>query len=100
MKQLTFLIALFSSFLGFSQNSMWTWMRGAAVHGTITGVYGTQGVSSSGNDPGTRHGAATWIDASGNLWLFGGEGISGTATLSWLGDLWKYNITTNEWTWV
>src|SRR6185436_16764388 len=75
-------------------------MRGAAVHGTITGAYGTQGVSSSTNDPGTRHGAATWIDASGNLWMFGGEGISGTATLSWLGDMWKYNITPNEWTWV
>ena len=36
----------------------------------------------------------TWVDTSGNLWLFGGSGI----TNSW-SDLWKYSISTNEWTW-
>ena len=38
----------------------------------------------------------------GNLWLFGGEryAASGSGRLSMLNDLWKYNPTTNEWTWV
>ena len=82
------------------QSQNFTWMRGSNFSGTITGVYGTQSVPSSSNTPGSRHGAATWTDASGNLWLFGGEGISATPTLSWLSDLWKYNPTTNQWTWI
>src|SRR5687768_11384795 len=99
MKQITafFLFFLLSTTL-ISQN--YTWMRGSPLNGPITGTYGTQGVAAATNDPGTRHGAATWVDASGNLWLFGGEGVSTTPTMSLLSDLWKYNPTTNEWTWV
>lgn len=98
MKNLILLIACFSISILSSQN--FTWMRGSTSNGTITGVYGTQGVASSLNDPGTRHGCATWTDANGNLWLFGGEGISSSPNLSWLNDLWKYNKQTNEWTWI
>jgi hypothetical protein len=81
----------------FSQN--FTWIRGSNSSGSL-GAYGTLGVSNPANDPGGRHGAGSWIDASGNLWLFGGEGYSNTNSLCWMNDLWKYNITTNEWTWV
>lgn len=38
---------------------------------------------------------STWTDAGGNLWLFAGEGPSGIHN-----DLWKYDISTNQWTWV
>jgi N-acetylneuraminic acid mutarotase len=81
-----------------SQN--YTWMRGQPLNGTIAAVYGTQGTASASNEPGTRHGCATWTDASGNLWMFGGEGISGTPVLSWLNDLWKYDISLNQWIWI
>ena len=47
--------------------------------------------------PGARWGAATWRDASGNLWLFGGQG-NGSGTSGFLNDLWMYNIATNAWT--
>ena len=41
------------------------------------------------------------LQEGGNLWLFGGSGL--TTRLGQpgdLNDLWKYNITSNEWTWV
>jgi N-acetylneuraminic acid mutarotase len=86
---------LFFSNALFSQN--YTWMRGVN-NNTTMGVYGTKGVASSANDPGSRHGSATWTDAQGNMWLFGGEGI--LVNDEWFNDLWKYNPTTNQWTWV
>jgi hypothetical protein len=65
------------------------------------GVYGTQGTPAAGNTPGGRQTAASWTDASGNLWLFGGEGedVNGLAN-GILNDLWVYKISTNRWTYV
>ena len=31
-----------------------------------------------------------WIDAAGNLWLFGGQGLCSSGTVGYLNDLWKY----------
>jgi hypothetical protein len=59
--------------------------------------------------PGGRWGGATWTDSAGNLWLFGGNGNSDSAT-GLLNDLWKFdtstfaglnpNVVTGQWTWV
>ena len=87
-------------------NREWTWMSGSSTgtksgsaHGTA-GVYGTLGVASSGNVPGGRDAPVSWTDTSGNLWLFGGAGYDSTGTLGDLNDLWKFNPTTKEWTWM
>jgi hypothetical protein len=61
-------------------------------------VYGTQGVASSNNVPGARNIANSWSDASGNLWLFGGEGVDSNGKLGLLNDLWKYSG--GQWTWM
>lgn len=99
MKKLGFILLIVLVSSGYyAQN--FTWIKGLTVSGVISGTVGTQGVSAPGNNPGTRHGAATWVDLSGNLWLMGGEGTSTTSATSWLNDLWKYNPATNEWTWV
>jgi hypothetical protein len=66
-------------------NSQWTWMSGSSV-GMQSGTYGTQGTPAAGNVPGAREWATGWIDASGNLWLFGGSDSSGNN----LNDLWEY----------
>ncbi|MBL7901768.1 MAG: T9SS type A sorting domain-containing protein [Bacteroidia bacterium] len=79
--------------------NQWTWMKGSA-NIDQPGVYGTLGVASAGNTPGARQGAVSWTDASGNLWLFGGFGYEATSNLGLLNDLWKYNIASNQWTWV
>ncbi|HQQ94189.1 MAG TPA: kelch repeat-containing protein [Bacteroidia bacterium] len=97
MKRLyTFLLSCIT-LSGLSQT--WTWMKGNTVI-SQAGVYGTVGIASPGNNPGCRHGAATWVDNLGNLWLFGGEGYDNTTTLGWQNDLWKYSATTNQWTWM
>jgi len=77
----------------------WTWKGGSTISDQ-TGTYGTQGVPASGNVPGGRVEAASWLDGSGNFWLFGGDGFSSTGGLaaSFLNDLWKFDGT--NWTWV
>ena len=45
--------------------------------------------ASSGGFPGARWGSTTWTDSSGNLWMFGGQGVvnGGSALLN---DLWEW----------
>jgi hypothetical protein len=64
------------------------------------GVYGTQGIADAANKPGSRENSVSWIDASGYFWLFGGFGYDELGNLGYLSDLWKYNTSTNEWTWI
>jgi N-acetylneuraminic acid mutarotase len=101
-----------------SATNEWAWMSGGSTTtscqtdsggGVITiGFFGeshkstqfsgrppaldTSGASTSGNTPAGRYGASTWTDSSGNLWLFGGWGISG-----FLNDLWEYDPTAIQW---
>ncbi len=81
---------------------MWTWMSGSSNSAATDapGVYGTQGSPSTSNVPGGRSGSVSWIDSSGNLWLFGGYGADSTGTNGQLNDLWSFNLTTKEWTWM
>jgi hypothetical protein len=73
-------------------------MGGSNV-GSQNGNYGTLGVAASTNVPGARDSAATWVDASGTAWLFGGLGYDASSTSSGeLNDLWKYNG--GKWTWM
>ncbi len=64
------------------------------------GTYGTLGLAAPSNIPGARHQAVSWIDSSGNFWLFGGWGCDSAGNISHLNDLWSYNPTTLQWTWV
>ncbi len=71
--------------------NQWTWMKGPSTTGA-PGVYGTQGIPAPANYPPYRsRTAGTWTDLLGNLWLFGGGDRN---------DLWKYDISTNQWTWM
>jgi N-acetylneuraminic acid mutarotase len=86
----------------FDPNSnMWTWVGGSNLAGA-TGVYGTKGSPAPTNMPSARNSATSWIDAAGDLWLFGGFGIStgAGANLDYLNDLWEYNSASGEWVWV
>jgi N-acetylneuraminic acid mutarotase len=84
----------------------WDWVGGnkpstcSSSYGCGTaGVYGTLGAPATGM-PGSRSGAATWVDNSGNLWLFGGWGYDSRDQFGWLNDLWKLNPATDQWTWM
>ena len=74
----------------------WTWMKGSNSQYPLP-IYGIKGVPNPQNNPGGRTEMATaWTDDNGNLWLFGGR----VNYLSGFNDLWRYNISTNEWTWM
>jgi N-acetylneuraminic acid mutarotase len=71
--------------------------------GGQSGVYGTLGTAASANVPGSRFSAVTWVDASGNLWLFSGYGYDSNGAFGYLNDLWKFDPklgTNGEWTWM
>lgn len=76
----------------------WTWISGDKVIDQ-KGLYGTRGVPNAANKPGSRYVSNSWVDAFGELWLFGGYGYDTSGT-GYLNDLWKYSVVTNEWTWV
>jgi N-acetylneuraminic acid mutarotase len=40
------------------------------------------------------------LDASGNVWLFGGLGLSQSGVVQDYNDLWEYNPGSGQWTWV
>ncbi len=82
----------------------WAWMSGS-TSGNSTENYGTLG--QPGGMPGGRSSGAGWTDGSGNLWLFGGNGFAYPVAGAGiddrggdLNDLWEYNLSTNQWTWM
>jgi hypothetical protein len=78
-------------------SNMWTWMSGSDVIDQH-GVYGIKGTPDPANVPGSRYYAVSWIDDSGNLWLFGGYGYDATGSFGRLNDLWRWDGT--YWTWM
>jgi len=76
--------------------NVWTWMNGSQTN-YDPGSYGVMGVPSPLNQPrGRGFGCLSWVDMNNNLWMFGGSTDPSTNNH----DLWKYDITTNEWTWM
>ena len=78
-------------------NGQWTWMSGSNQPNQ-QGVFGTQGTPSSANAPGARSDAATWVDSSGNFWLYSGYSATASNQSNEPDDLWKYG--SGQWTWV
>ncbi len=78
----------------------WTWM-GGSQNLNDPGAYGTLGTPSSAGYPSGRSGAAAWIDSKGNFWLFGGGGqFPNNGPGFAADDLWEYQPSTGNWTWV
>lgn len=75
----------------------WTWMKGDSITYAV-GVEGTIGQPSPNNTPSGRRGSSKWTDAAGNFWLFGGYGKNSDEQLTYLNDMWKYEVATNSWT--
>src|SRR5262249_42545988 len=60
-----------------------------------TGIQGTRGVPDPLNHPSPRAGAASWVDSTGSIWIFGG-----TASFGYENDLWRFEPTARVWTWM
>jgi galactose oxidase-like protein len=83
----------------------WAWVGGSNNNSPASALAGNYppmpGVTAATNLPGVRNfGPVSWTDSSGNFWLFGGNGIDSAGTTGDLNDLWKYNISSGQWTWV
>ena len=77
----------------------WTWMKGFNAISS-NGSFGTKGVAAGTNTPSTRNGCCSWLDKQGRFWVFGGNGNGSNYSGYYLGDLWRYDPTTNFWTWM
>ena len=72
----------------------WIWMKGNNIDSLgpyQLPNYGIKGVEDSSNTPGFNHfNYSKWKDSYGNFWYLQGQNMV----------LWKYNLSTNNWTWV
>ena len=77
----------------------WTWISGSdrTAGWRLWGSHGAKGVAAPGNRPGARQSSVSWRDASGVLWLFGGDGYAQGST-GYLNDLWRWDGV--HWTWM
>jgi N-acetylneuraminic acid mutarotase len=97
--------------------NQWTWVSGSSTLPAACATdssnqgncgwpadYGQLQVAAPDNSPGSRVGAAGWIDKNGNLWLFGGIGSVFTLSLDFSEidqyDLWEFNTSTQLWAWM
>ena len=69
--------------------AQWFWMGGSQTRANM-GSYGMQGMGALGNSPGARAAGVAWLDGTGNVWLFGGQGLATTSTAGPLNDLWQF----------
>lgn len=96
---------LFNDIWRFSPSTrQWAWMGGSDKSGCKgcgqAGVYGTLGTAAPTNIPGSRDFATGWTDAEGKFWLYGGGGYDATRYASSLSDLWEFDPSSREWTWM
>lgn len=75
----------------------WVWVAGRKIVNEIAS-YGAVGVENSSIAPGGRRALALWVDYNGNVWLFGGKVAGADPSYGWQSDLWRWNKTTNMWT--
>ena len=69
----------------------WTWKADSNIANSL-GYSTTEGTATSTGQPSGRSSAMTWLDASGQFWVFSGAGGAN--------DLWKFNTSTLQWTWI
>jgi N-acetylneuraminic acid mutarotase len=85
-----------------TSSGKWTWVGGSTA-AYAPAVYGNEGVPAATNTPGARTAAATWTDATGKVWMFGGYALDSStspASGAYLNDLWVYLPSSNEWVWM
>lgn len=76
--------------------AFWTWIGGSNHRNQHTTIDGSQAY------PGSRDGAASWLDSNSTVWMFGGKGYGiGRLTLAGyptLDEFWSFDIKRRHWT--
>lgn len=73
--------------------NQWAWMKGNE-NSYNPGFYGRKGEENESNIPMSRQHSLLWTD-NGSVYLFGGK-----QEFNKLFDIWKYNVETNNFSWV
>jgi PKD repeat protein len=83
--------------------NQWTKMKGPTLN-NVPAIHAGIGVEDTLNNPAACENSVGWTDANNNLWMFGGDFfyIDNWADHIYINysDLWKFNISTNNWTWM
>ena len=84
----------------FSQSGEWVWEKGDTISGSVQPppVWGTKGIGASGNTPACKYSFFHWQDTSGNFWIYGG--VTKVAPYMGYNDVWKFDITSQNWIWI
>lgn len=79
----------------------WTWLTGTNSDNSPA-VYGTKGVPSSSNTPAGQALNSTITQSSDRdkIWFFGERRLFGVNSYYTTNNMWQYQISTNEWTWL
>jgi hypothetical protein len=79
--------------------NIWTWMNGPSSADQELS-FGTQGVAAPSNSPGGRYYFSSASDPDGKFWVFGGYSHYNGGALARFDDLWQFDPSTAEWTWI
>ena len=77
--------------------NLWTWMSGDNSPNSL-GTYANLGTPSTTSAPNSRWSYTNWKDAANQLYIFTGDCSGGGG--GYCNDICRYNINTNEWTWL
>ena len=81
-----------------TNDQVWIWMGGSNLPDEL-GRYTQKKSEDKYNQPGARKYTASWKDAKGIFWLFGGNGYASQGS-GYLNDMWTFNTQTLQWTWM
>eukprot|EP00158_Paraphelidium_tribonemae_P007708 Partr_v1_DN28337_c0_g1_i1_m79233 putative Inherit from NOG: hedgehog protein len=90
-------------------NDLWIFRRETLVWAWVSGttaadgppVYGIKGQGDVSNVPGGRHGTIScYHEKSGLFLVYGGAAVDSNFNADYMSDLWGYNPTSKEWTWI
>lgn len=79
----------------------WAWVQGSSSINQA-GQYGSQGVPSGNNTPGSRAAARECflVPSEQSLYIFGGSGFDDSGSFGYLDDVWRLSLSDYTWTWV
>jgi hypothetical protein len=78
--------------------NQWAFLKGNISDNAVPN-YGTIGVAADSNIPGGRQRHVGFIDVTGNrILVFGGQGYVSQSSLSYLNDVWSFDLLYNKWT--
>ncbi len=76
------------------------WISGSQYGSNFAGRYGERGTAHKDNQPGARCSMSYSQDSNGTFYLFGGAAYDEEGTFLNTNDLWKFDKSSQQWTWL